>query len=174
MTKALSPAPVLTTERLVLRGPEREDLPAFTQFVTSSPAMAALGETGSEADAWFSFMTGIGHWHWHGYGFFILTKQDDNTPLGRVGLLNHSAWPHVELAWHLFEGAEGQGFATEAAITVRQWAHRAHGIAQLVSYIHHSNTRSQNVARRLGATTDSTPAPHEPDAQIWHHIREAA
>ncbi|NRB01732.1 MAG: GNAT family N-acetyltransferase [Rhodobacteraceae bacterium] len=174
MTQALTSAPLLTTERLVLRGPERGDLPAFTRFITSHPAMVAQGETGSESDAWFGFIAGIGHWQWHGFGFFILTRHDSNAPLGRVGLLHHSAWPQTELAWHLFEGAEGHGYATEAAIAVRRWAYEQHGIAQLVSYIDHTNTASQNVARRLGATTDGTRAVHEPDAEVWQHMSEAA
>ena len=78
----------------------------------------------------------------------------------------------MELAWHLFDQAEGHGYATEAAMAVRRWAHERHGIGQLVSYIDHHNHRSQGVAKRLGAVTDGTRAPHEPDAEIWVHTKE--
>lgn len=174
MQTSLTSAPQLTTDRLVLRGPERGDLPAFTRFITTSPTMAAQDELGSELDAWFGFMTGIGHWQWHGFGFFILTTKDDNTALGRVGLLKHSAWEEVELAWHLFEGAEGHGYATEAAQAVRLWAAQTHGHTALVSYIHTTNTKSQNVARRLDAATNGTRASHVPEAEIWRHPEMAA
>ena len=169
MSEPLTQAPLLETDRLTLRGPERSDLSEFTRFMTSSPRMEAQGETVSNEQAWFAFLTGIGHWHWHGFGFFMLTLRGRNTPLGRVGLLKHSNWPEVELAWHLFEGAEGNGYATEAAHAVRLWAHRSHGIIHLFSYIHCDNHRSQAVARRLGAETDGTRAEHEPDAEIWAH-----
>ena len=91
-------------------------------------------------------------------------------PLGRVGLLKHSNWPEVELAWHLFEGAEGKGYATEAAQEIRSWAYQNHGLNQLVSYIHHGNHRPQAVAKRLGAETDGSRADHESDAEIWRHL----
>lgn len=169
----LSTAPVLLTQRLILRGPERGDLPAFTRFMTSAPSMQAQGETVSAEQAWFAFLTGIGHWHWHGFGFFMVVARQTGQPLGRVGLIRHSNWPDVELAWHLFEGAEGKGFATEAAMAVRTWAKDALGFDRLHSYIDHRNSRSQAVARRLGAVTDGTRAPHEPEAEVWVHRADA-
>lgn len=174
MTHPLTNAPRLTTERLVLRGPLQEDLPEMTRFITSSPQMAAQDELGSAQDAWFGMMIGIGHWQWYDYGFFTLQRHDDPTPLGRVGILNHANWPQPELGWHLYEDAIGNGFATEAAVAVRDWAAQAHGLTQLVSYIDVGNTASQGVAKRLGAVNDGARAPHEPDAEIWIHPQVAA
>ncbi len=165
----LTTAPVLTTERLVLRGPQRDDLPEFTRFMTSAPSMKAQGETVTAQQAWFGFLTGIGHWQWHGFGFFTLALRETGHPVGRVGLIKHEGWPEVELAWHLFEGAEGRGFATEAALAVKTWASEELGIDRLYSYIDRGNTRSQAVAKRLGAVTDGTQAPHEPEAEVWVH-----
>ncbi|MEJ6392291.1 GNAT family N-acetyltransferase [Gymnodinialimonas sp. 2305UL16-5] len=165
----LTNAPLLTTARLILRGPERSDLPEFTRFMTSAPSMYAQGETVTAEQAWIGFMAGIGHWQWHGFGFFTLVEQRTELPVGRVGLIKHSGWPDVELAWHLFEGAEGKGFATEAAMGVKTWAREDLGLDRLYSYIDRENTRSQAVAKRLGAMTDGTRAPHEPEAEIWVH-----
>ena len=165
----LTDAPTLRTERLILRGPQRDDLTAFTRFMTSAPSMVAQGETVTPKQAWFGFLTGIGHWQWHGFGFFTVVERRTGQPVGRVGLLKHAGWPDVELAWHLFEGAEGQGYATEAAQAVRVWAREDLKLERLHSYIDISNVRSQAVARRLGAVTDGTRAPHEPEAEIWGH-----
>ncbi len=167
--KSLSTAPTLMTGRLVLRGPERDDLPALTRFMTSAPSMKAQGETVTAQQAWFGFLTGIGHWHWHGFGFFTVVEQQSGLPVGRAGLIKHAGWPEVELAWHLFEGAEGKGFATEAALAVKKWASEDLGLGTLSSYIDCKNTRSQAVAKRLGAITDGTRAPHEPEAEVWVH-----
>ena len=167
--KNLSTVPILTTPRLVLRGPEREDLPALTRFMTSAPSMKAQGETTTADQAWFGFLIGVGHWQWHGFGFFTVVEQQTSQPIGRVGLLKHSNWPEIELAWHLFEGAEGKGFATEAGRVVKQWAHEELGLDQLHSYIDVDNTKSQAVAKRLEATTDGTRAAHEPKAEVWVH-----
>ena len=165
----LTKAPMLTTQRLILRGPVREDLAELTRFMTSAPSMLKQGETVTAQQAWFGFLTGIGHWHWHGFGFFTVEEQHSGHPVGRVGLLKHSDWPEIELAWHLFDGAEGNGYATEAAQIVKRWARQDLGLDRLYSYIDTGNTRSQAVAKRLGATTDGTRAPHEPEAEIWVH-----
>ncbi|TDT78064.1 RimJ/RimL family protein N-acetyltransferase [Litoreibacter halocynthiae] len=172
MTEPLTSAPVLETERLTLRGPLQSDLAEFTRFLTSSPRMQAQGETGSKEEAWFGFLIGIGHWQWHGFGFFTLVERGQGLPIGRVGLLKHSSWPEVELAWHLFEGAEGKGYATEAGQAVRSWAYQTHGFNQLVSYIDCDNHRSQAVAKRLRAKTDGTRADHDPEAEVWKHLPE--
>ena len=82
----LSTAPMLMTRRLILRGPERDDLPAFTRFMTSAPSLKAQEETVTEEQARFWFLTGIGHWHWHGFGFFTVVEQQTGHPVGRVGL----------------------------------------------------------------------------------------
>ncbi|MEP4980271.1 GNAT family N-acetyltransferase [Ascidiaceihabitans sp.] len=169
--KHLSTAPKLTTQRLVMRGPKQSDLAEFTRFMTSAPSMKAQGETITPEQAWFGFLISIGHWHWHwhGFGFFILEEKQTGQPVGRVGLIKHSDWPDVELAWHLFEGAEGKGFATEAAMAVKQWTRDDLGRDKLYSYIDVENARSQAVAKRLGAVTDGTRAPHEPEAEVWIH-----
>lgn len=174
MTQPLTSAPRLTTDRLVLRGPERDDLAAFTRFMTTNPQMAEQDELGSESDAWFGFLAGIGHWHWHGYGFFVLHAAENPVPLGRVGILNHQGWDRPEIGWHLFEGATGQGYATEAATKVRQWAAEAHGLTKLVSYIDQDNARSQAVATRLGAHNSGQRPAHAPKAQVWEHPEVAA
>ncbi len=168
----LTTAPTLTTGRLILRGPERDDLPDFTRFMTSAPSMTGQGETITAEQAWFGFLAGIGHWQWHGFGFFILVETQTGHPVGRVGLIKHSNWPDIELAWHLFEGAEGKGYATEAAMAVKAWAREDLGLDRLSSYIDVDNARSQAVAKRLGATTDGTRAPHEPEAEVWVHAME--
>jgi RimJ/RimL family protein N-acetyltransferase len=170
--KNLLTAPILTTQRLVLRGPERGDLQGLTRFMTSAPSMQAQGETVTAEQAWFGFLIGIGHWHWHGFGFFTVVEQQSGHPVGRVGLIRHSNWPDVELAWHLFEGAEGKGFATEAAMAVKKWAFEDLGFDRLHSYIDRQNTRSQAVASRLGAVMDGTRAPHEPEAEVWVHAMQ--
>nr|WP_281496102.1 GNAT family N-acetyltransferase [Marivita sp. S6314] len=154
---------------MILRGPGKSDLPAFTRFMTTGSTLKAQDETVSEEQAWFGFLAGVGHWHWHGFGFFMVVDAKSDQPLGRVGLIKHSNWPDIELAWHLFEGSEGHGFATEAARAVKAWAVDDLGVARLCSYIDCTNSRSQAVAKRLGASTDGTRAPHESEAEIWVH-----
>lgn len=166
----MTPAPTLTTRNLTLRGPEKADLAPFTQLVTASPRMAALGGNGTEMDAWRGFVSGIGHWHWHGYGFFIVCDRATGTALGRVGILNHVAWPQPELAWHVFDGAEGRSIAYEGAVAVRDWYGKTHDATPLISLIAAENTRSRALATRLGATAGEQITVDGDDAILHTHL----
>lgn len=155
----LTNAPTLTTKNLILRGPQKSDLATFTTWATTSNRLTHLGGNTNEGDAWRGFIAGVGHWQWHGYGFFMITTQDDDTALGRMGVLHHADWPEPELAYHLFDGAEGRSIAYEAAIAVRHWAGEALKLKPLMSMIHPDNARSIALAKRLGAV---------PEAEITH------
>ncbi len=150
----LTNAPTLITNHLTVRGPQKSDLAAYTDFVTNSDRMITIGDNRSENDAWRSFLGSVGHWQWHGYGFFILEDTASGQPAGRVGILNHVDWPEPELAWHMFDGFEGKSLCFEAAIAVRAWAGSL-GLSPLISMIAATNTRSLALAKRLGATEKS-------------------
>lgn len=172
MTMSLTNAPTLRTERLILRGPERGDLPALTAWITKSPRMAIMGGNDTPVEAWRAFLTNVGRWQTDGFGFFTLMRHDDPAPLGRVGLLSYPVVEGsriVELAWHLYDGAEGHGYVVEAATTIRDWARSDLDIDRLVSFIDPANTRSQATARRLRATTDGTRSDHDEDCEVWTH-----
>ena len=146
-------SPVITTPRLVLRTPVEADWPAVSDSMRSSLPRFTGGPTASEFDRWRGFLASIGHWTLRGYGFFMVLKGD--MPVGRVGLIYHSMWREPELGWNLFDGHEGQGYATEAALAVRGWAYETLGMGALISQIHPENTGSIRVAERLGATRES-------------------
>lgn len=179
MIAPLTQAPDLMTDRLRLRGPKRSDLAAFTQWFTTSSRMAILGGNGTEAEARFAFQTNIGRWQMDGMGFFTVTRNDDATPLGRIGLLYYPesdvrTAPEVEAAWFLFDGAEGFGYATEAAKAVLQWGRQELKLDRIVSYILPENLRSRATAERLGASRNGTHAPHDDSADVWVHAGGAA
>lgn len=167
----MTPAPTLSTARLVLRGPEKSDLAAFTAWATGSARMETVGGAVSTRDAWRGFIAGIGHWNWHGYGFFTVTEKATGIAAGRVGILNHIDWPQPEMAWHMFDGFEGKSYAFEAACAVREWAGRSLGLAPLISLIAPSNTRSLALATRLGAIEERRDTIDDEKVIIMRHLR---
>lgn len=166
----MTPAPILTTARLVLRGPQKSDLAAFTAWVTRSERMEAVGGRESERDAWYGFISGIGHWNWHGYGFFTVTQKKTGVAAGRVGIIDHVGWPQPELAWHMFDGFEGRSYAFEAACAVREWAGRTLGLEPLISQITPDNTRSLALATRLGAVEERRRVVDGENCIIFRHL----
>lgn len=140
--------PTLTTDRLTLRGPDARDIPLLRSFYASDRS-AFVGGPKNADDAWRQLATEIGHWTLRGYGRWI--AEAGGTQVGLVGLWNPEGWPEPEIGWDLFEGAEGKGYATEAAQAARDYAYGTLGWATAISLVAPGNDASARVAQRLGA-----------------------
>ena len=132
--------------------------------------MRFLGGTVDANRQWQMLLADIGHWALRGYGLFSIEVTSSGIFVGRTGPIFHRYNDEPELARHLFEGFEGQGFAAEAAAAARDWYHAETGNGPLMSWINRENHASQALARRLGATLErlhTTASGHE--GQIWRH-----
>ncbi len=166
MTPVLTP--LLTTARLVLRGPEAGDWPAYLAYRRSP--RSTLGTNPATGEIWMNFAAFLGHWQLRGFGRFIIVDRVSGGAIGHVGPFFPEGWQEPELTWTLWDGArEGQGIAFEAAAAARDHAFRDLGWKTAVSYIDPANTRSQALARRLGAVHERTDPGHAKPFQIWRH-----
>ena len=74
----LTNAPILESENLILRGPEKRDAEQVIAFLLDHDRAKGFGSSPNRGDAWRWFTLNVGHWHWHGYGYFTIeTKQGD-------------------------------------------------------------------------------------------------
>lgn len=147
--------PTLQTERLVLRGPEASDFESVAVFFADADRSWGFGGPMDRNNAWRWFASLIGHWALHGFGFWMVeTKTGD--PVGFVGLWAPEGWPEPELGWVMFAGAEGKGFACEAAVEARRFAYEVLEFNTLSSNIFPGNERSIALAKRLGAWHERT------------------
>ena len=162
--------PVLETERLVLREPRESDLEAIVAF-GESDRTDYIGGKHDRMGAWRILLAGIGHWALRGYGFWAVETRD-GAFVGRVGVIKNDGWPEPELAWHLFDGFEGRGYAHEAALAARDHAYRVWGMGPLISMIAFENIRSIALGLRLGGRIDpSQPGIDAGDVVIVHDLR---
>jgi RimJ/RimL family protein N-acetyltransferase len=180
----------LYTERLRLRVPASHDAEALYDLFTDAEVMQGLGKervsTVEEVEAVIEGM--IDGWRTDGVGAFILeTGAPDPQVVGQAGVMifdmrdwTPSTWAKAgrhaqpELGWALTRTFWGQGYATEAAAAIRDWAHARPGIDRLVSLISPDNVRSQRVAERLGAIPTETviPAHSSRSTVVWRHQRD--
>lgn len=161
----------ITTDRLLLRAPRESDYADCAAFMRSPRSEFVGGPMQDDFEIWRSFLSGIGHWSLRGYGMFMV--ESAGRCVGRVGVIYHAMWEEPELGWHIFEGYEGQGYATEAAAGARAWAAQVHGLGPLVSYVAPANTKSVAVAQRLGCTLEKEGTLLGRPCQIWRHPAEA-
>jgi RimJ/RimL family protein N-acetyltransferase len=123
----------------------------------------------------------IQRWEADGFGLFTTVRREDAAVIGRVGLLvwNVETWQpttraeskdgrtEVEVGYTLGRAFWGQGYATEAAAAVRDYALRELGADRLIALIIHGNTASENVARKLGLAYERDVMLGRREAQLF-------
>ncbi len=163
--------PVFDTARLTLREPRMSDVDAFAAFLHSDRArfVGGPGRTFFDSARAFGHLAGV--WLLRGYGPHVWCLHD-GTPIGHGGPWYPRVWPEPEFGWCLWDGAhEGQGYATEAMTTLRDWAFTALGLPTAVAYIDPGNDASCRVAERLGGVLDPTaPAPDSDPTIIYRFL----
>lgn len=169
-------APTLHTARLTLRPLAMADYPAFAAFM-ASPRSDFMGGPYDSFGTWGLFCHDAGQWALFGHGGLMIDISATGQTVGQVSLSHGPLYPEKEIGWFLYEGFEGNGYITEAAIAMRDWAFATLRLATLVSYMHPTNHASAAVARRLGAVIDPG-APRQPGAEneddlVYRHTRPA-
>jgi RimJ/RimL family protein N-acetyltransferase len=178
---------VIETPRLLLRKPEYADGLAAVDLYGDPVAMEFLGGVHPRVAADPGFVVGawLKRWEDNGCGPFSVIRRLDGRWLGRVGILVWDArtWQHTtfleagehaqpELGWALAREHWGQGYATEAAGAVRDWAYDELGAERLISLIAPANVRSQRLAERLGCTPGETVQLWDTGPAVaWEHPR---
>ena len=157
---------MIETERLLLRKPEPDDAVAVYRVISDPEVMRWIGvdgEVGTFEDAVERVERWRSAWELDGFGHFMVARQDTGTVVGRVGLLcwDPSTWRNgtraeigedaeVELGWTIERAAWSHGYATEAALAVRDWAIEVVTMRRLISLIHPENARSLRIAQKIG------------------------
>ncbi|MFN4155035.1 MAG: GNAT family N-acetyltransferase [Paracoccaceae bacterium] len=163
-------APVLHTQRLVLRPPVMADFPAYAAF-WASERTRYMGGPRDASGAWFWFCHDVAQWALLGHGALMLDHRETGATVGQVGINAGPEFPETELGWFVYAGHEGQGFATEAAGALRDWAFASLPVESLVSYTDADNAASIRVAQRLGAELDAKAPRQDPQDLVWRHVR---
>lgn len=173
MTAMTIDIPVLETDRLILRAPGEADLDHEAAFFASDASRFVGGPLPAHR-MWRNLALFLGHWAMRGYGFWALEDKATGTYQGRVGLWFPKGWYEREIGWTLMPHATGRGYATEAAKAVRAHAYGTLGWDTAVSQIDPRNDASRAVARRLGATFETTyQDPEYGTIEVWRHLSPA-
>lgn len=130
-----------------------------------------MGGPHAELAAWRMFCQDIALWTIHGHGALMIDLRSSGACIGQVGINHGPLYPEKELGWFLYEGSEGHGFATEAAVAMRNWAFETLGLDTLVSYVDRDNLASASVARRLGGVEDPEAERPDPVDLVFRYTR---
>ncbi|SER02989.1 ribosomal-protein-alanine N-acetyltransferase [Faunimonas pinastri] len=168
-------APVLHTERLVIRGWREEDAAPLARLNGDPEVMEHMaGRLGAAESA--AFMGRIqAHFREHGFGFWAVEAPGVAPFIGCVGLLRSGFDAHftpcVEVGWRLDRPRRGRGYATEAARAALTFGFRELLLPEIVSFTTVKNLRSQSVMPRLGMRRDPADDFLHPALAPDHPIR---
>jgi len=146
--------PVLTTERLALRGFTERDLDELAE-ITADPEVnryLGAGRPLDRASTWRSMALALGHWQLRGYGMWLVVERSSGRLVGRAGLWSPEGWPGLEVGWLIARPRWGEGLATEAGRACVDYAFGVLGADHVISVIHPDNAASIRVAEKLGET----------------------
>ena len=150
-------APLVTTERLLLRPQRRSDFDLLVELYAGERSRF-IGGPLAPSRVWSNFMNSVGHWPITGMGGWAIDLAPDGPCVGEVAVCQPPDYPEPELGWALFEGFEGNGYAHKAASAALAWARDALQSVSLVSYIDPDNAPSICLAKRLGGALDVNAA----------------
>lgn len=150
---------LLVTERLRLRPAEAADLPWIMERINTAAMMRHLGGAAQSSEAVAeSLKADIAAFHApEGHQRWTVLRSDTSERVGRVGLfrVRSPAAPAAlrgqrEVGWMVAEPHWGNGYATEAAAAVLDWAFAFRLAPVIYSQTSDSNRASTQVMRRLG------------------------
>lgn len=170
--------PVLTTDRLRLRGHTAQDHDAL-HGLWSDPAVIAhiTGTPSTPAESWTRLLKYAGHWHLQGYGFWAVEHGETGQYLGEVGLADHRRGlgpafdGKPEAGWILAPHAQGRGYAREAMRAVLAWADRGLDAGVTVCVVSAAHPVSIRLAQDLGYRAFGTTDGNGKDVRLFERPR---
>lgn len=154
---SLPAVPVLTTDRLTLRGHDASDFAdCMTLWTDPEVTRYISGQPSTEEEVWARLLRIVGHWALMGFGYWMVREKATDRFVGAVGFIEgrRDLVPSIvgapELGWVLTPAAHGKGFATEAVRAALAWGEAHFGSARTVCMIDPQNLPSLRVAEKVG------------------------
>ena len=152
-----SQAPLIETERLLLRSFAADDLNAHAATLGDEQVMLHIGgKPLNREDAWRRLLSSVGMWQLMGMGAWAVERKSDGRMVGHCGFfqferdMRPSILDEPEMGWIFDRSVHGQGIAFEACHAALEWAETAIGAESYPAIIDLENIASMKLAERLG------------------------
>lgn len=143
---------MIETERLLLREWTAADLPELKRFLQDAEVMWAYEHAFSDEEVSRWLQWNLDSYQTNGYGLWAMVHKATGEIIGECGITRQTVDGVVypEIGYHLIKNYWHQGFASEAAMAVKQWGFAEKDFPELISIVRDTNLASMNVAIRNG------------------------
>lgn len=160
--------PRLEGPRLWLRPFRVEDAPALAELYADPVTMRFIGGVRTMAQVHEELEHTLAGYEIHGFGPRAVIRREDDVFVGRCGLWLQEVdgVRELEIGYLVGPAHRGRGYASEAAVAIRDAAWRA-GATRLVALVDPANGPSQRVAARLGMRRERTTTWRGAMTEVW-------
>lgn len=145
---------IATTERLLLRTWEVEDIPHYATIVSNPEVMRYIGDghtpTYEEAEAYVH--KSMKSYKDNGWSRFPILLKETGELIGFCGYMAIDG--RIDFGWRLAKQHWGKGYATEAAKAVLELGINQFHFCEITCVVYQDNTPSIRVIEKLGIPFD--------------------
>ena len=149
---------VLETERLFLRSLSIEDARFILTLLNEPSFLRYIGDKNVRDlnDARQYILNGpIASYKQNGFGLYLVELRESRTPIGMCGLLKREELADVDIGFAFLPDFWNQGFASEAAVAVLEYAQHTLKLKRIVAITNPDNDASIKLLQRMGFTFES-------------------
>ncbi|MBN2543435.1 GNAT family N-acetyltransferase [bacterium] len=143
---------LIETARLSIRNMRQSDFNELMKIFCDPKVMASFDSPPFSKEQMQSWLTrNLEHQEKYGYGLFSIILKSSETLIGDCGLehMELRGEEAIELGYDFRSDYWNQGFATEAALAVRNYAFKVLNLPSLISLIRVGNEASKRVAEKI-------------------------
>jgi RimJ/RimL family protein N-acetyltransferase len=153
----VSQAPLIETERLLLRPWRKEDFRPYHELLQHPDVHRHFGpKPMALEECWRRLMAAVGGWQLNGFGTWAVERKADGKLVGNVGIF--TAWRDLEpefgedpeMGWIFAAETHGKGMASEACRASLAWTEANLQPTPLWAIIAPANEPSLRLAEKLG------------------------
>lgn len=178
-------APAITTERLILRSFEPNDVSALADVLSDKDAMSdlyAMGDVPQEPVGFAAWLIddALSSWKKSGFGNWAMCTSSpepgpDQKVIGFAGFLSEdllleSPEEALEAGWGIHPDFAGRGLATEACIAAFDHAFEMMKAGRILAITSEENAPSRRLMERLGMKQSEDASPYGLDGCVLYSV----
>ena len=160
---------ILETKRLFLRQIELDDAEFILKLLNEPSFIQNIGDRGVRTlDDACNYITDrlIASYEKFGFGMYLTTLKDTEAAAGLCGLVKRDGLDDIDIGYAFSPRHQSKGYATEAALAVKEYAKNTIGLKRLVAITDPANQGSIHVLEKIGLKFEKMTRLSEDDIEL--------